>query len=203
MAPDAAQVKELSTVVFESSGRLLEVLNSLLDFSKLEAGKVDVDKFVFSIPDVVTSVVRLVQPSVESKGLKIEVTVDSEFPNAVFGDGNKIRRILLNYVHNAIKFTKVGSVRIAVTVDSFAGADLVARFSVSDTGIGIAPTAVAKLFQPFVQADGSTTRKFGGTGLGLSIAKQLTELMGGETGLTSEENKGSTFWFSVPLVNAS
>ncbi len=166
LGPDAAQVKELSTVVFESSGRLLEVLNSLLDFSKLEAGKVDVDKFVFSIPDVVTSVVRLVQPSVESKGLKIEVTVDSEFPNAVFGDGNKIRRILLNYVHNAIKFTKVGSVRIAVTVDILRWSLILCSLLCERYRNGIAPTAVAKLFQPFVQADGSTTRKFGGTGLG-------------------------------------
>jgi signal transduction histidine kinase len=200
--PEPDEVPELSQRVYGSSKRLLDVLNGLLDFSKLEAGRVEIDNSAFSPKDLIDEVSQLVKPNVLSKALRLEPLIDVRLPDRLIGDESKIRQILLNFLHNAIKFTTKGEIRLAADVQHENEETISVRFSVSDTGIGISPEAQTRLFQPFVQADSSTTRRFGGTGLGLSIVKQFVVLMDGQVGVDSEEGKGSTFWFIVPLRRA-
>jgi len=186
---------EISNHLFESAKHLLTVVNDLLDFSKLEAGAVELESIEFSVRDTVNEAVRAVNAEADKKGLLIAHKVSNAVPDSLEGDATRIKQVLLNLLHNAIKFTKAGLVTIDVDSDGVA-----VKFSVTDTGIGVAPSIQQNLFQPFVQADGSTTRVYGGTGLGLSISKNLVQLMKGEIGVTSVEGSGSTFWFSIPLV---
>ncbi len=196
-SPDPEEANELAIRVYDSSKKLLDVLNALLDFSKLESGKVEIEKIAFDPHQLVKDAVALAEPNAVSKGLRIETNVD--LPNKLIGDESKVRQILLNFLHNAVKFTNEGTVRVSAVIEKESKPHAMVRFSVSDSGIGIREKDQTALFQPFVQADGSTQRRFGGTGLGLSIAKQFVELMEGEIGFDSEESKGSVFWFSVPL----
>ncbi len=176
------------------------MINDILDFSKIEAGKLDIESIETDVRGVVDDVLSTVDFTVQSKGLKLVVDVQSAVPVWALGDPQRIRQCLLNLLGNAIKFTRAGEVAVSVSAVPMHGvAGSRVRFEVRDTGIGIAPESLKALFQPFVQADSSTTRHFGGTGLGLSIVRGLVEKMGGEIGADSSPGSGSTFWFELPM----
>ena len=177
---------------------LLSIINDILDFSKIEAGKLELETVDFDLPQLVEEVAELVSEPARHKGVEVLASCDPELPGGVSGDANRIRQVLLNLASNAVKFTAEGEVFVAARchVD---GDGLVVRFEVTDTGIGVSAEQRDRLFEPFSQADASTTRRFGGTGLGLAISRQLVDAMGGEIGLDSEVGRGSTFWFTVPL----
>jgi two-component system sensor histidine kinase/response regulator len=181
---------------------LLALINDILDLSKLEAGKVDLDIAAFDPRLLVEEVAGLLSESARAKGLELIAYCGPEVPDRLSGDAGRIRQILLNLASNAVKFTPAGEVAIRVhLVDHHTGGAAV-RFEVHDTGIGIAPEDHRRLFESFSQADSSTTRRYGGTGLGLAISRRLTEVMGGVIGLTSAPGVGSTFWFVLPLPSA-
>jgi PAS domain S-box-containing protein len=182
-----------------SADSLLTILNDILDFSKIEAGKLDIESLELDIRSNVDDVGSIMAFQAAAKGLELVVNVRPEVPERVMGDPQRIRQCLLNLVGNAIKFTHSGEVVVEVcTLGNQNGRALV-HFEVRDTGMGIPKETLDRLFQPFTQADSSTTRKFGGTGLGLSIVRKLIGMMGGQVGAQSEPDKGSTFWFTLPL----
>jgi signal transduction histidine kinase len=193
------QAREFAERIYACANQLLTVLNDLLDFSKLEVGKVRLEKSEFSIALLVANVTKTVEPIAQHKKLYLKTTIAADVPRIVVGDQGRNRQILLNLVHNGLKFTDEGGVLISVTVVEQSERTARIRFTVSDTGIGISTATQDQLFQPFVQADGSTTRIYGGTGLGLSISKDLVQLMSGTIGVTSEEGQGSQFWYEVPF----
>ncbi|MEM9989563.1 MAG: ATP-binding protein, partial [Pseudomonadota bacterium] len=182
------------TVARNSAGNLLEVLNDILDISKLEAGKIDIEYIPFSLQTLLNEIESLFSFKAEEKGIDLRfMPLDPSVPTLI-GDPTRIRQVITNLVSNAIKFTKVGYVEICVTYDK---AQERISLSIEDTGIGIAEDRIDLLFQRFSQADASMTRCFGGTGLGLAISKQLIEMMGGQISVTSEEGKGSLFSFTL------
>jgi signal transduction histidine kinase/DNA-binding response OmpR family regulator len=184
----------------QSGDTLLTVLNDILDFSKIEAGKLDLESIGFDLRQIVEEVGELMASQAQRKGLEFAYTIGDDVPVRVSGDPTRLRQVLTNLVGNAIKFTSSGEIVIsASSAGVMADGHAVVRFEVRDTGIGIEPAALTKLFQSFTQADGSTRRKFGGTGLGLAICRQLSALMGGEIGVDSTPGKGSAFWFTVRL----
>ncbi|HND65297.1 MAG TPA: PAS domain S-box protein [Candidatus Obscuribacter sp.] len=189
--------RQFSSMVKDSAQSLLTIINDILDFSKMEAGHLELEVTEINLLNLVEDSAELLAPSARKKGLSLVTYVAPELPETVLGDAVRIRQILLNLTSNAVKFTNNGEVSICVD-NSPAYPDMV-RFTISDTGIGLSPTAKYRLFNPFFQADGSTTRNYGGTGLGLSICKLLVELMGGRIDFSSEENKGASFWFDLPL----
>jgi len=186
-----------------SAESLLKILNDILDFSKIEAGKLDIEHIEFDVGASVDEVAAIMAYPALAKGLELIVDIQPGVPQRLLGDPQRIRQCLLNMVGNAIKFTGSGEVAVSVTserAENNGRASL--RFAVRDTGIGISADTLARLFQPFTQADTSTTRRFGGTGLGLSIVSKLIASMGGETGAESTPGQGSTFWFRLPLQTA-
>jgi PAS domain S-box-containing protein len=191
-----ATESEYVHVAHSSSGALLDLVNDILDFSKIEAGSMTLETIEFDPRDTVESAAQVLAARAQAKGLLISTFVDPALGAAIQGDPVRLRQVLLNLVGNAVKFTDSGKVEVRATID--AGGTLV-KYTVRDTGIGLPEVARALLFQPFTQADGSTTRKYGGTGLGLAISKSLVELMGGEIGVESTEGEGATFWFTTPL----
>ena len=198
LKPLAKEDLEIAQHIFSASQRLLEVLNDLLDFSKLEAGAVEIERVRFNVKSLVQEAVATIKTIADKKGITLEVCIGEDLPEYVTADEAKIHQSLLNLVHNAIKFTQAGHVRVAVSLDP-AHSDRI-LFSVEDTGIGIDSDTMKRLFEPFVQADGSHRRRFGGTGLGLSITKRFIELIGGSVGVRrNDDDDGSTFWFSVPV----
>jgi PAS domain S-box-containing protein len=180
-----------------SAETLLTIINDILDFSKIEAGKIDLEQIEFDLESVVADVVELLAQQARSKGLELNTVIHRDVVTHVRGDPIRLGQVLTNLVSNAIKFTGHGEVVVHVTREQETETHVITRFAVSDTGIGITPQQQQMIFQSFVQADGTTTRKYGGTGLGLAISKQLVELMGGRLGVESEPNVGSTFWFTV------
>ncbi len=182
-----------------SSRVMLGLVEDVLDFSKIEAGRLALEKADFDLHALVNSTCRIVAAQAAAKGIEFLVSIMPEVPPAVRGDPHYLRQILINLAGNAVKFTERGSVTVHVSVQSETETGMRVKFSVRDTGIGIAPDAQARIFESFTQADQSTTRRFGGTGLGTTIAKQLAELMGGKIGLESAVGLGSTFWFEVNL----
>jgi PAS domain S-box-containing protein len=191
--------RELAEAVQKSGNAMLTIINDILDLSKLEAGKLHFEMIEFDPVETTEDVVEMLAERAHSKDVEIMAKFHPDTPRRLLGDPGRFRQILINLVGNAIKFTHRG--HVSIHVDLRAGDDQFAaiRFSVSDTGIGITPEAREKLFQPFTQADNSTTRKYGGTGLGLSIARQLVQIMRGEIHLDSTVGQGSTFWFEVQL----
>lgn len=195
-APElSANSREMADRLFFSSKELLRVLNDLLDFSKLEAGRVSLDIEPVLIGELMSDVVALIQPLAKQKHLTLEVKIDSRVPEEIKGDRNKIFQTLLNLAQNAVKFTNSGGTELSVDMRD----QKMVRFQVIDTGIGISESIRSRLFEPFVQGQGSIDRKYGGTGLGLSISKGFVELMSGEIGLSSIPGEGTAVWFTVPV----
>jgi len=178
---------------------LLRVINDVLDFSKMEAGRLAIELAQFSVRRLMQETEKSLAPAAREKGLRLVCMVAPEVPAAVIGDSVRLRQVLVNLVGNAIKFTPYGQVAIDARLDSATEGGRQLRFSVADTGIGIPKHQHERIFQPFVQADGSSTRSYGGTGLGLAIASQLVELMGGRVWLESEVGRGSTFHFTIAV----
>lgn len=184
-----------------SSEALLDILNDILDFSKIESGKMDLEPVPFDLRKHVERIVDTIAQQADAKNIELGLLINPETPPWVIGDPGRIRQILLNLVNNAVKFTSEGEVVVHVFPEVSEGEKTTGkiRFEVSDTGIGIPKDRIPHLFQPFTQVDSSMTRRFGGTGLGLAISFRLTELMGGKIGIISELDRGSTFWFTIPL----
>ncbi len=182
-----------------SSKALLGIINDILDFSKIEAGRLDLEETDFDLEDVLQNLADMFSLRAQEKGLEFLFEVAPVVPTRVVGDPLRLGQVLINFINNAIKFTDQGEITIGVAVLEQTETDLVLRFEVRDTGIGMTPEQVGKLFQEFTQADTSTSRKYGGTGLGLAIAKRLVEMMGGEVGVTSRPGVGSTFRCTVKV----
>ncbi|OWW23100.1 signaling protein [Noviherbaspirillum denitrificans] len=187
--------QECVDVAWNSSHALIELINDILDFSKMEAGKLELEEIEFDLRKLVEEVIELLAKQAQQKGLEIGYLIAPDVPGRIRGDSLRLRQVLLNLIGNAVKFTEKGEVAVRISVDGAAEFGL--RFTVSDTGIGMSQEAVKHIFESFAQADRSTTRKYGGTGLGLAICKQLVALMNGDIGVSSEQGRGSIFWFSV------
>jgi len=184
--------------VAQNSGRaLLTLIDGILDLSKIEARKITLEKLSFNLHHTIEEVGEPLRVQAEAKGLRFYSRVSPETPPFVRGDVHRLRQVLTNLVGNAIKFTERGEVTLYTALESQGDGTATIRFAIADTGIGIRPEQVAGLFSPFVQADASTTRRYGGTGLGLAISKQLVEMMEGTIGVDSREGRGSTFWFTA------
>ena len=213
-----AEQQDCAQTIRSSGDALMVIINDILDFSKIESGKLSLELLNFELPIFLNRVVALFTERAQRKGLVLTSQIADNVPTALLGDPCRLQQILSNLLANAIKFSDHGTISVHVDLDqrppeqrlefpairygdtsSDHNRVIHVRFSVSDNGIGIAPSAFSKLFQPFVQADGSTTRKYGGTGLGLAICKQLVELMGGHIGAESEPGNGSVFHLTIPL----
>jgi len=199
LAPD--QLDYLQTA-YKSARELLRIVDDILDYSKIEANKLELESVGMNLREIVESVRRLMEKNAEQKSLRFTVTIEPSVRLAVRGDPVRLRQVLTNLVSNAIKFTERGNVAIHVSKRGETRTHFEILFAVKDTGVGLSPDSAAKLFQPFSQADTSTTRIHGGTGLGLVICKRIVDLMHGKIGVRSELGKGSMFWFSVPLLKA-
>ena len=185
--------------VHNAGTSLLVIINDILDFSKIEAGKLDIETTDFQLDEVIGSVITVTNQKAHEKGLELLADAASNVPGQLRGDALRLGQILVNLVNNAIKFTARGEIRLKIELLEQTGEKAQLRFSVRDSGIGMTREQAAKLFQPFSQADSSTTRKYGGTGLGLTICRRLVELMGGQIWLETEAGVGSTFWFTLWL----
>ena len=188
--------KEMAFTVNDSGKLLLNIINDILDFSKIEAGKMILNNFEFDLSNVIESVAEFIAIKAREKRLALITYISNDIP-LLRGDGDRVRQVLLNLVGNALKFTDKGEVTISAHINYKQENNISILFEVTDTGIGISEESKQKLFKPFTQADGSTTRRYGGTGLGLSISKSLVELMNGEIGVKSKMNEGSKFWFTA------
>lgn len=186
--------------IHKAGEHLLEVINDILDFSKIQAGKLTLENVVFSPMDILADAMALIKPQASSKKLDLIYDIDHDVPQQLRGDPLRIRQALLNYLHNAVKFTTTGNIAIHVQLEQRRYNEALVRFAVRDTGAGIDEPIRQHLFQPFVQGDNSLTRRHGGSGLGLAIVRQLAILMGGDAGVSSTLGAGSTFWFTAKLA---
>lgn len=194
------QQSEYVRTINVSADTLLSLINNILDFSKIEAGALSIEHTPFALAPLVAGTLDVVGQRARQKQLTLQTKLATDIPAVAIGDPTRIRQILLNFLGNAVKFTKAGTITLSVCCE---GANNMVRFAVTDTGIGIEPRVQPRLFQSFSQADASTTRHYGGTGLGLAICKRLAEAMGGEIGLDSTPGQGSTFWVQLPLPPAN
>jgi signal transduction histidine kinase len=199
-----AEQRDYAEIVAESGEALLTVVNDILDISKLEAGKFEIEHIDFDLVAAVESAVALLAPKARQKGIDMAMFIEPAARSAYIGDPTRLRQIILNLLNNAIKFTEKGGVSVQVNVKlghvpAEGGGTVPLRFEIADSGMGMAESVREKLFKKFSQADSSMSRRFGGTGLGLAICKQFVELMHGEIGVTSVIGVGSTFWFEIPF----
>ncbi len=197
--PLNAEQREFAATISRSADSLLTIINDILDFSKIEANRLAIDPRPFDLLDVFEETVNLLYPQIRAKGLEIAVWYDRRMPRILVGDGGRIRQIVINLLGNAVKFTQRGYIRLAARLIQSDEDGVCFTIEVKDTGIGIPEEAQALLFQPFAQADASTTRKFGGAGLGLAISKKIAQLMGGDLTLASQAGKGATFSLRLQL----
>ncbi|NVO07397.1 MAG: response regulator, partial [Rhodoferax sp.] len=193
------RIQDYLAKIKQSGEHLLGIINDILDFSKIESGKMDIESVPFALDAVIDNVVNLVSEKAESKGLELLCKLDPALPRTLIGDPLRLGQILINMANNAVKFTPAGEVRLSVALQEIRDGQALLLFKVTDTGIGLAPQQISRLFQSFAQADTSITRNYGGTGLGLAISKSLAQAMGGEVGVDSAPGKGSTFWFTARL----
>ncbi len=200
LAPDQ---QDFLRTAYTSSRQMLRIVDDILDFSKLEANKLQLETTSFNLRELLDSIIRLLEKPAENKGLRLHLQLDPGVRLAVRGDPVRLRQILTNLVSNALKFTERGSITVVVTRKGETRTQHELRFEVRDTGIGISKDNLGNLFRAFAQADASTTRLYGGTGLGLVICQRIVDLMGGSIGVDSEPGRGSTFWFEVPLLKAA
>ncbi len=192
------QTQRYAVETIRFSGQsLLTIINDILDFSKVEAGMLRLDIVDLEVRGVLDRVIALFAESAADKALTLDLVVDAAVPAALRGDPGRLYQVLTNLVGNAVKFTERGEIGVHAGVERESATNVLLRFTVRDSGVGVAKEAQQRLFQPFMQGDGSTTRKYGGSGLGLAISKQLAEVMGGEIGVESEPGKGSSFWFTA------
>ncbi len=192
--------ERFARTIYSSAESLLHIINDILDISKIEAGKLELDIAPFNLRLMVEECLDLLADSAHRKNLELIGSLPTDTHVLVEGDSLRLRQILINLLSNAVKFTHDGEIIVRVEQKDIDAGRIACRFEVTDTGVGVDPGNVDKLFDPFTQEDGSTTRRFGGTGLGLSICKQLVDLMDGEIGVESQPGDGCTFWFSVPLI---
>ncbi|MBI3470804.1 MAG: response regulator [Candidatus Solibacter usitatus] len=197
LSPDQ---RDFAETIRRSSEALLDILNDVLDFSKIAAGKLVMETIAFELCPLVEDVISLLAERAQQKGLELCYFIHPDVPNYLLGDPGRLRQVLMNLLGNAIKFTERGEVLLQITLEEARTDAAHLRFEVEDTGIGIHPEVKGLLFEAFTQADGSTSRKYGGTGLGLAISRQLVERMNGRIGVESEPGKGSTFWFTAFLA---
>jgi CheY-like chemotaxis protein len=199
-----SEQKEYASIIRSSGETLLTLINDILDFSKGESGRLVLEEIEFDPRETIRESCALLVEQARRKGLDLRWTVDRSVPAQIIGDPTRLGQILTNLLGNAVKFTESGAIELGVSVEAHGSEsepDL--AFTVRDTGVGIPQSARSRLFHPFTQADGSTTRKYGGTGLGLAICKQLVEMMGGDIGVESEPGMGSTFRFTIRLKRAA
>jgi len=189
--------QELAKVAHNSANALLTVINDILDFSKIEAGKLNFENIDYNLYELIDEIIEVHQESCDSTSLHLFCDITPDLPELLNGDPTRIRQLLNNLISNAIKFTDKGEVKIKLRILSQKDSDIELKIEVSDTGIGIPDDKLESIFDSFSQADGSTTRKYGGTGLGLTICKKIAQLAGGDIGVESEPEKGSTFWFTI------
>ena len=194
-----AQQRSYLNKIQDSGNHLLGIINDILDFSKIEAGKLTLEQIDFDLETVLSHVADLLGDPIHDKGLEFILDIEAETPVKLVGDALRLRQILFNYTANAVKFTEHGQISISVRVQERTCNEVVLKFVVQDTGVGLTKRQQRQLFRGFHQADMSTTRKYGGTGLGLAICKRLAEMMGGEVGVESEFGKGSRFWFTARM----
>ena len=199
---DAKQC-ELAAIVRSSSESLLALIDSVLDFARIEAGQVRLERLKFDLRECVGSSVELLRQKADAKGLATEVRIADTVPAFVVGDPVRLRQVLLHLGNNAVKFTESGEVRLEVALAGEASSSNALWFRVVDSGIGIRPEAAARLFDPFTQAESGSARRYGGSGLGLATARRLVQLMEGSMGVESQIGQGSTFWFLLPLEIAA
>ncbi len=195
--------QDYANVVKDSGNTLLVIINDILDFSKIEAGKLDIEEIDFDLKKLMENFGITMAFQAEEKGLKLICSTAQEVPSYVKGDPIRLKQILTNLTGNAIKFTSEGEIFVFCSLKEELQNSYILHFSIHDTGIGISKENQSKLFQKFIQADSSITRKYAGTGLGLTISKRLSEIFGGEISVESEEGKGSTFLFTVELKKSS
>jgi PAS domain S-box-containing protein len=191
--------RELATQVARSGEDMMRIINDILDVSKIEAGRLELDACDFTIRDTIEQACSVGQLEASAKEVALELQIGEEVPLRAYGDDRRLRQVLRNLVTNAVKFTSDGAVTVRVNGHQPAAGGTRLRIEVSDTGIGIDPATLDHMFEPFTQADASTTRRYGGSGLGLAIARDLVALMGGTMGAMSSPGEGSTFWFEVEL----
>ena len=196
----SSEQRQYAEIVRTSAEALLSLINDILDFSKIEARKLELETLDFDLRLTVEDTAEMLAIRAQQKGLDLNCLISPEVPALLRGDPGRLRQILTNLGGNAIKFTDGGEISMRVELEAEDQNRVMLLFTVTDTGIGIPENKIPELFSPFTQADGSTTRKYGGTGLGLAISKQLTELLGGEIGVTSEAGKGSSFWFTAEFA---
>jgi PAS domain S-box-containing protein len=201
--PLSAEQREYTGLIRGGGEALLTLINDVLDLSKIEAGRLEIESTEFDVRQIVENALDLSLPATLGRPLELVADIDPEVPERVLGDSARLRQVLANLIGNAVKFTERGEVVITVGADGLTDARVELVFSVSDTGIGISPEAMTRLFEPFSQADTSTSRRYGGTGLGLAISRRLVEMMGGRLTVTSAAGRGSTFTVRIPVRRAS